>query len=111
MPTLKEMKQRLQQARFGGEIPKVRSCARTKPRFCPLVAKMLTKNVLTNRAQELFNKQKLQEKVDEQRRAGAKNARDAYPSITVAPGVGDLHKRSLEHAKRYTERVQQEQKK
>ena len=25
MPTLKEMKQRLQQARFGGEIPKVRS--------------------------------------------------------------------------------------
>ena len=67
--------------------------------------------VLINRAQELFNKQKLQEKVDEQRRAGAKNARDAYPSITVAPGVGDLHKRSLEHAKRYTERVQQEQKK
>jgi hypothetical protein len=46
MPTLKEMKQRLQQARFGGEIPKVRSCARTIPRFCPLAPKMLTKNEL-----------------------------------------------------------------
>jgi len=83
--------------------------------FLPTCAKDVdeerTSFVLTNRAQELFNKQKLQEKVDEQRRAGAKNARDAYPSITVAPGVGDLHKRSLEHAKRYTERVQQEQKK
>jgi hypothetical protein len=58
--------------------------------------------------QELFNKQRLHDKVTEQKRTNTQGATDTYPEITVAPGATNLHKRSLEHAQRYHERKQQE---
>lgn len=52
-----------------------------------------------------MSKQKLQEKIDEHMRmVAAKPTVDPHPNVQVGTASTSLHKRSLEHAKLYSER-------